>query len=136
MIKYNLKCSNGHQFDSWFKSSSDFETLKSRGLLTCTECEDTAIEKSLMAPGVSTSKKKEHSTRDKALNKYIKNIKSELKNAKNVGWQFAKEARAMHNGEKDPAPIYGKAETSEAIDLIKEGINISPVPFDPESKEN
>ena len=28
MIKYNLKCSNNHEFESWFADSNEFEKLK------------------------------------------------------------------------------------------------------------
>ena len=32
MIKYNLKCQNDHEFESWFSNSSEFEKLKKRKL--------------------------------------------------------------------------------------------------------
>ena len=28
MIKYNLKCLNNHEFESWFSDSGEFEKLK------------------------------------------------------------------------------------------------------------
>ena len=30
MIKYNLKCQNDHEFESWFSNSSEFEKLKDK----------------------------------------------------------------------------------------------------------
>ena len=30
MIKYNLKCKNKHEFESWFLDSKEFEKLKSK----------------------------------------------------------------------------------------------------------
>ena len=30
MIKYNLKCDNSHEFESWFSSSNEFEKLKTK----------------------------------------------------------------------------------------------------------
>ena len=30
MIKYNLKCKNKHEFESWFSDSKEFEKLKSK----------------------------------------------------------------------------------------------------------
>ena len=30
MIKYNLKCKNNHEFESWFSDSEEFEKLKKK----------------------------------------------------------------------------------------------------------
>ena len=30
MIKYNLKCINGHEFESWFSESTEFEKLNKK----------------------------------------------------------------------------------------------------------
>ena len=30
MIKYNLKCNNGHEFESWFADSKEFDNLKKK----------------------------------------------------------------------------------------------------------
>ncbi len=30
MIKYNLKCNNNHEFESWFSDSNEFEKLKKK----------------------------------------------------------------------------------------------------------
>ena len=38
MIKYNLKCHNNHEFESWFADSKEFEKLKKRKLLECIYC--------------------------------------------------------------------------------------------------
>ena len=35
MIKYNLKCKNNHEFESWFSESKEFERLKTKKLLEC-----------------------------------------------------------------------------------------------------
>ena len=32
MIKYNLKCENKHEFESWFSDSKEFERLKKKKL--------------------------------------------------------------------------------------------------------
>ena len=54
MIRYTLNCNKGHQFDSWFSSSDSFEELKKKGHLECAICSSKKIEKSLMAPKVSS----------------------------------------------------------------------------------
>ncbi len=33
MIKYNLKCENKHEFESWFSDSKEFEKLKKKNCL-------------------------------------------------------------------------------------------------------
>ena len=30
MIKYNLKCQNNHEFESWFSDSDEFEKLEKK----------------------------------------------------------------------------------------------------------
>ena len=57
MIKYNLKCHREHEFESWFSSSEEFEKLNKRKLLECIYCTSKKIDKSIMAPMVSNSKK-------------------------------------------------------------------------------
>ena len=34
MIKYNLKCQNDHEFESWFSNSEEFEKLKKKNCLS------------------------------------------------------------------------------------------------------
>lgn len=52
-----------------------------------------------------------------------------LKASQWVGKAFADDARAMHYGEKDAAPIHGQATRDEAEALIEEGIAIAPILF-------
>ena len=58
MIKYNLKCSNNHEFESWFSDSKEFEKLNKKKLLECIYCSSKKIKKSIMAPMLSNSKKR------------------------------------------------------------------------------
>ena len=57
MIKYNLKCGNKHEFESWFSDSKEFEKLNKKKLLECIFCNSKNIQKSIMSPGVLSSKK-------------------------------------------------------------------------------
>jgi hypothetical protein len=36
MIHYQVQCSQGHEFDGWFKDSSAFDKQVGRGLIACT----------------------------------------------------------------------------------------------------
>ncbi|MHA1598026.1 MAG: DUF1178 family protein [Alphaproteobacteria bacterium] len=55
MIVYSLQCSNGHSFDEWFSSSSDYDKQKKKKKLACPTCGDKKVEKGLMAPSVAKS---------------------------------------------------------------------------------
>ena len=55
MIKYNLKCKNEHEFESWFSDSNEFENLKKKKLLECIYCSSKKVSKSIMAPTVSVT---------------------------------------------------------------------------------
>ncbi len=53
MIVFDLKCAQGHTFEEWFKSSSEYEERSVARDLSCPTCGDTHIEKGLMAPRVN-----------------------------------------------------------------------------------
>ena len=59
MIKYNLKCKNKHEFESWFLDSKEFEKLKSKKMIECLQCGTKTIEKSIMSPNVLNNDEKE-----------------------------------------------------------------------------
>ncbi len=135
MIKYKLICKNcSNIFNSWFASSKEFEKLKKNKYLTCTICESTKIDKSLMAPSVINKK---NSVKDYQKINH-KNIKNKLKEYKNfiknnfeyVGENFAYEARLIHyNDEKSKKGIYGNASFKEINELKDEGIETEMIPW-------
>ena len=57
MIRFSLHCDQAHHFEGWFRSNDDFETQRKRGFVECPECGSQKVEKALMAPSVSTSRK-------------------------------------------------------------------------------
>ena len=73
MINYTLKCDKNHRFDSWFKSAEAFDMLIKKSLIVCSECGSTNITKAIMAPSVSTSRKKMNRAK-----KYKQNQKSKM----------------------------------------------------------
>ena len=138
MIKYNLKCENNHNFDAWFSDSSNFEEQNKKNLIFCPKCNSTTIEKNIMAPNIG-SKKQSYTNAlktEKNYEKIIKNVRKHVeKNFEYVGNKFADEARAIHYGEKEEREIYGETSVEEAVDLIEEGVNVSPIPgVDPKLK--
>ena len=132
MIKYSLKCKNGHLFESWFSNNGSFELLKNSKNLECDICSSKDVEKSLMTPSVKADKqKKEGFLNSKGtLEKEILNLKEKIKNsAEDVGKEFATEAKAIHFGEAPERPIYGKTTQDEAKELAEEGIPFLPLPW-------
>ena len=130
MIRYTLNCNNGHQFDSWFSDSDSFEELRKKELLECAVCSSKKVEKSLMAPVVTSKKRETLLSKQSALEKEIRALKKKIKaTATDVGENFSAEARAMHYGEKEEKPIVGKTTVDEAKELAEEGIPFTPLPW-------
>ena len=133
MISYSLRCHKGHEFDGWFRDSAAFDQQSERGQLNCPSCNSARVEKAIMAPAVSGTKK---SVRSKAgdakqmhqfatgLRKYIQ------EHAEYVGPNFAEEARKIHYGETNDRHIYGEATHKEAQELVEEGVDVAPLPPD------
>ena len=139
MIHYNLACDEGHDFDGWFSSSDDFDRQVERRLVACPSCGSVSVSKKLMAPAVSTARKKEarrelvmDQAQKEAVAKLKELVKSIRENAEDVGERFPDEARKIHYGEADQRGLIGKATAEEAIALIEEGIEIAPLPVLPD----
>ena len=134
MIKYNLVCKDCKNcFDSWFSSSKEFENLKTKKYINCYKCNSINIEKSIMAPYLKNTKKKEKVKLDD-----IKIIKNQLiesqefvkKNFEYVGDKFAYEARLIHYSKKDKKKgIYGNANLRDIKELKEEGIKTEIIPW-------
>lgn len=135
MIKYQLNCKKcGNIFDSWFASSKEFEKLKKMNLISCSICNSSKIEKSIMSPKILSSLKFKE---EKPSNKFNE-VKSKIKEFQNyieknfdyVGENFTHEARSIHYGEKKSKKgIYGKASSKDIKELKEEGIETSQIPW-------
>ena len=55
MIRYSLQCSHGHVFEEWFSNSADYDAKAPAGQITCPDCADTQISKTILAPSVAKS---------------------------------------------------------------------------------
>lgn len=142
MIQYSLKCSEGHEYQSWFKSAAAFDALQAAGHVTCEICGAKDVSKALMAPRVSTSLTETEtekpltipqSEQEQALAAMRKHVEE---NADYVGNRFAEEARSMYLGAEPERAIYGEANGADAKALIEEGIPVAPLPFIPNRKSN
>jgi len=139
MIRYSLKCDNGHTFESWFASAAAYDSLRAGGHVACVECGSAEVEKALMTPAVSasgTDAPPAWSMRT-ALEQRLAQLRREIEeNSDYVGDRFASEARAIHAGDAPDRPIWGEAKLSDAKALLDEGVPIAPLPFVPRSKTN
>ncbi len=134
MIKYNLKCNNKHEFESWFSNSNEFEKLKLKNLIECIYCKSKQVDKSIMSPIVLNQDEK--IKKDKSLENF-KKVKKELfkirkfveKNFENVGKDFPQEVRNVYYNKRENKNIYGHTTQEEAEELKEEGIEIASIPW-------
>ena len=134
MIKYNLKCNNNHEFESWFSDSKEFEKLKKKKLLECIYCNSNVVDKSIMAPMVSVTEKH---LKISNLKKILKNEKKQLykirsfveKNFEYVGNNFSKRVREIYYNDKSKKGIYGTTSEEERKELAEEGIDLLSIPW-------
>jgi hypothetical protein len=135
MIRYALKCPEGHLFESWFASAEACDRLVAAAQVACPDCGATGVEKSLMAPKVRPARGRlgPESDREKALAALKARFEAE---GDYVGKRFVTEARAIHDGTARERPIYGEAKIGEAIELIEDGVPVAPLPFTPTRKAN
>ncbi len=134
MIKYNLKCQNDHEFESWFSNSREFEKLKKNFLLECIYCNSKEINKSIMAPMISSLKKNEKLD---GINEDFKKEKDHLlklrnyieKNFEYVGKDFGKKVREVYYDGKNNKAIYGTTTSKERDELAEEGVDLFSIPW-------
>ena len=143
MILYELKCSNGHFFEGWFKDSTTYDLQEKRGEVACPICSDISVSKAPMAPAVSTSRKKNNRAHQSVprMEDRAAEIAQEVlqaagkmqryveENCDYVGDKFADEARAIHYGEAEERGIYGEATIDEATNLLEEDIPVNRIPW-------
>ena len=159
MILYTLACDQGHTFDSWFANSAAYDKQVKRSLVTCPVCNSDKVEKALMAPRLSGTKKGAPapapatdapapapapatpapvamvSPQERELRAKLKELREHLtKNADYVGQKFPEEARKMHYGEIEHRSIYGEASPDQAKELHDEGIEFHPLPVLPDER--
>jgi hypothetical protein len=155
MIRYSLRCERGHGFESWFQSSSTYDSQVKRKLVTCPACGSAKVEKAIMAPQIASKRGRDSAApapaastdvtapastplmmaQERELRAKLKELRDHIvKNADNVGERFPNEARKMHYGDIEHRPIYGEASPDEARALIEEGVEVSPLPVLPDDR--
>lgn len=156
MILYRLRCTKGHEFESWFKDSKTYERQEKKSLIGCAICGDAKVSRAPMAPRIGKGGAKtveveapaatqapapspEHQQiaalakhMPKELREALLKVRAEVeKNCEHVGEKFAEEARKIHYGESDKRGIYGETSDEEAEALAEEGIEFGRLPWIP-----
>jgi hypothetical protein len=159
MIVFDLACPAGHVFEAWFGSSDDYESQRTRGLVACPLCGSEDIGKAAMAPHVGLKGNQRSArpaalpvtdasapptpapapapggdtpspAQIKAMLAAMAETQTKmLSGAAYVGKRFAAEAREMHDGEREHAPIYGEVSLDDARALLEDGVPVAPLPF-------
>jgi len=137
MIKYQLKCECGKEFESWFGSSKEFDKLEKKKMLSCICGTSNKISKQLMSPQVRGATKTD-GDKQKEIYQNVQKKLADLrkyveKNAEYVGDKFASEARSIYYDKKNVRNIYGVTTPEETSELLDEGIEISSVPWVPKT---
>lgn len=150
MIRYRLKCGDGHEFEAWFASSSAYETQEAEGRLACPHCARTDIERAIMAPKIATARANKAAAavsagnvpgqatlqtdnadaqRFQGLMREMRELRDKiLEKSEYVGSRFAAEARRIHHEETPNRAIHGEATAEEVQELADDGIDIMPIP--------
>lgn len=106
MIKYDLVCEHGHEFDSWFNDSTTFDKLSDMKAINCPICNSSNIQKQIMSPSI-----KKNTSYD-----YVR------KNFKYVGDKFANEAIKQYEEYGEVESMYGTVTEDEKEKLIDKDI--------------
>ncbi len=120
MIKFRLRCGNGHEFDSLFDNSDAFERLSKAKKLMCDRCGNHDIQKGIMAPAIRSSDKAQRLAELEAVEM------PSLHDLPFVG-DLREVVDAAHDGDKDAQqilkqPVAGTVSSSEDLmEVAKHG---------------
>lgn len=156
MIRYALRCTDGHAFEGWFPDAEGFERQRDGGMLACAACGSVHVDRAMMAPQVRPARDRaggpplgpslpaagpdagpraalEVTPAERAIAELRRRVEAD---STYVGRDFAAQARAMHEGSSERRSIHGEAAPAEARALIEEGVPVLPLPFAPRRKAN
>jgi hypothetical protein len=161
MIKYHLVCDQNHEFEGWFQASAAFDAQAESGLLRCPLCDSDQVKRALMTPNLASPKRckaieppladlapkpanptlaqqlapptesEQVQVFGAALAKLRQLQQKITKDCRDVGDNFAEEARKIHYGEAEADGIYGRTTHEEREALEDEGIDVLDMPWLP-----
>lgn len=156
MILFDLKCSQDHRFEGWFRNGAAYDAQAAAHAITCPICGDDKVTKAPMAPAIAKGARVRD--RDPApvtdapvpapvaspqmpdavreaqaeILRHLRELRSQVeKNADYVGNRFAEEARKIHYGEVESRAIYGETSPEQAEALREEGVPVASIPWLP-----
>ena len=157
MIVFDLLCGEGHRFEGWFGSASDFASQRDRNLLSCPSCGSgrvtrvpSATRANLGAPAPKAAEAKGRVPAQPAKTPdmegkdpfavaqmlYSRMLDELLTKSEDVGKDFPSEARKIFYEQSPARPIRGQATDDEHQELIDEGIPVARLPVPPTDKLN
>lgn len=158
MIRYALRCDEGHAFEAWFRDSAAYDAQRAAGLVACAVCGATGVEKALMAPAVATraagpgpeaappaaapASAAPHGAPamlpalsappDSPAARAMAALRAHVEStADYVGPRFATEARRIHTEGGAERAVWGEATPAEARALAEDGVPVAPLPWLP-----
>ena len=161
MIKYQLICDQNHEFEGWFQASAAFDAQAESGLLRCPLCDSDQVKRALMTPNLASPKRRKAiepplaypalrpadpalpqqsapPTKSEQVQAFgaalaeLRQLQQKItKDCRDVGDNFAEEARKIHYGEAEAEGIYGWTTHEEREALEDEGIDVLDMPWLP-----
>ena len=161
MIKYQLICDQNHEFEGWFQASEAFDAQAESGLLRCPLCDSDQVKRALMTPNLASPKRRKAiepplaypalrpadpalpqqsapPTKSEQVQAFgaalaeLRQLQHKItKDCRDVGDNFAEEARKIHYGEAEAEGIYGRTTHEEREALEDEGIDVLDMPLLP-----
>lgn len=161
MIKYQLICNQNHEFEGWFQAGEAFDAQAKSGLLRCPLCNSDQVKRALMTPNLASPKRRKAieppqadparkladptplqqsgppktSEQVQAFGAALAELRQLhhkiTKDFRDVGNNFAEEARKIHYGEAEAGGIYGQTTHEEREELEDEGIDVLDMPWLP-----
>lgn len=129
MIRYALRCDDGHDFDGWFRDSAAFEAQRAAGLVACAVCGSAAVDKSVMAPAVAGDRPRGPSGGTSSGDRLAAFRRAVEANSEDVGRAFPEEVRRIARGDAEARAIRGDATPAETRELLADGAPILPLPW-------
>jgi hypothetical protein len=129
VIRYALQCERDHAFEAWFGSSGDYDAQAASGAVECPFCASRRVAKQIMAPAVRTSDARPETAPRDMVMEAASAIRQKIETDFDyVGDAFAREARAIHEGDSEKRSIYGEATPAEVKALEADGVPCAPLP--------
>lgn len=141
MVVYDLECNGTHQFEGWFKNSSEFDRQLKEGLITCPRCGSEQVTKKPSSSNIilhynKKSPPEAQSTRLELVEKqFLQQLHEYVEsNYEDVGRKFTEEAIKIHYGETEKRNISGSASKEDVRRLNDEGVAVTALPEKPTDK--